>query len=132
MENKVSGAASAARAAAAGAIAAAAAHKAATYAAEKAKIALEDQEREEARKTQEMAKDKFFRINMTLPIELDRVLEDMGTEARSSGGFKVPKTTIIRSLIRVARILQVDMTGVKTEQDMLDRLLEAVRRYNRK
>ena len=107
--------------------------EAASAAAKAAKgIVLEAQERENARKTQEMAKDKFFRINMTLPIELDKVLEDIGIEARSSGGFKIPKTTVVRALIRIAKIIQPDFAGVKTEQEVLERLMEAVKRYKGK
>ena len=69
---------------------------------------------------------------MTLPIELDKVLEDIGIEARSSGGFKIPKTTAVRALIRVAKIIQPDFSGVKTEQEVLERLMEAIKRYKGK
>jgi len=121
------------RAAAPAASVAAAAGAAALAADKAAKCpGLEAQERENARKTQEMSKDKFFRINMTLPIELDKVLEDIGIEARSSGGFKIPKTTAVRALIRVAKIIQPDFSGVKTEQEVLERLMEAIKRYKGK
>jgi len=123
----------AAAGAAAGAAAAAAAAKmsrdraAAAKAASKA--AEEDEVKARAKHTDESSKKDFFRINLTLPTELVRLLEDLGTTARASGGFKLPKTLIIRSLLDLCRLLKVDVTGVKTEEEMVERLIEAVKRY---
>lgn len=67
----------------------------------------------------------YIRLNLTLPDELDRMLQESGIDARAAGGYKIPKTTIIRSLIRMLMILGVDPSGVKTEEDLLRSLLLA-------
>lgn len=67
----------------------------------------------------------YIRLNLTLPDELDRMLQESGSDARAAGGYKIPKTTIIRSLIRMLMILGVDLSGVKTEEDLLHHLLLA-------
>lgn len=133
-DNKLTKARLAAGEAAAHAASAAAAGAAATASA-KAK-AVEEAKRvakelEKARKTDDMSKSELFRINMTLPVELDKVLEDLGSEAREQGGFKLAKTLIVRSLIRLARILDVDVSGVKSEEEMLKRLIDAVKIFGK-
>lgn len=68
----------------------------------------------------------YIRLNLTLPDELDRMLQEFGSNARAAGGYKIPKTTIIRALVRVLMTLDVDLSGVKTEEDLLRSLLLAI------
>jgi len=70
----------------------------------------------------------YIRLNLTLPDELDRMLQEFGSDARSAGGYKIPKTTIIRALIRLLMTLEVDLSGVKTEEDLLRSLLLSIRK----
>jgi hypothetical protein len=74
----------------------------------------------------------YIRLNLTLPDELDRMLQEFGSNARAAGGYKIPKTTIIRSLIRMLMILGVDLSDVKTEEDLLRSLLLAIGKSQRK
>ncbi len=67
----------------------------------------------------------YIRLNLTLPDELDRMLQEFGSDARTAGGYKIPKTTIIRSLIRMLMILGMDLSGIRTEEDLLRSLLLA-------
>lgn len=76
-------------------------------------------------------KSEYFRINLTLPESLDRFLEEMGTEAKANKGYKLPKTLIVRALVRMLGDLDVDVSGVKTEDELLERLKEAVKHYRR-
>jgi hypothetical protein len=68
----------------------------------------------------------YIRLNLTLPDELDRMLQEFGSDARAAGGYKIPKTTIIRALIRLLMTLEVDLSGVRTEEDLLRSLLLAI------
>jgi len=70
----------------------------------------------------------YIRLNLTLPDELDRMLQEFGSDARAAGGYKIPKTMIIRALIRLLMTLEVDLNGVRTEEDLLRSLLLAIRR----
>ena len=76
----------------------------------------------------EDAKSDYIRVNLTLPDDLDRVLQKVGNDARASGGYKIPKTLIMRALVRLLMELNVDPSGVKTEEEFLDRILEAVKK----
>ncbi len=70
----------------------------------------------------------YIRLNLTLPDELDRMLQEFGSDARAAGGYKIPKTMIIRALIRLLMTLEVDLNDVKTEEDLLRSLLLAIRK----
>jgi hypothetical protein len=77
-------------------------------------------------KTGKGSKSEYIRVNLTLPDELDRVLQELGNDARASGGYKIPKTMIMRALVRLLMTLDVDPSGIKTEDELLERILEAV------
>lgn len=73
-------------------------------------------------------KSEYIRVNLTLPDELDRVLQELGNDARATGGYKIPKTMIMRALVRLLMSLNVDPSGVKTEDELLERILQAVKK----
>ena len=77
-------------------------------------------------------KEKYFRVNLTLPIGLDRTLSEIGPATWSKGGSKLPKTVIMRALIRMLMELEVDVSGVRTEEEFLERLRQSVLRYKGK
>ena len=71
-------------------------------------------------------KSEYIRVNLTLPDELDRVLQELGNDTRAAGGYKIPKTMIMRALVRLLMTLNIDSSGVKTEDELLERILQAV------
>jgi hypothetical protein len=73
-------------------------------------------------------KSEYIRVNLTLPDELDRVLQELGNDARATGGYKLPKTMIMRALVRLLMTLDLDPSGVKTEDELLERILQAVKK----
>lgn len=75
---------------------------------------------------------RYFRVNLTLPIELDKTLSEIGPTTWSKGGSKLPKTVIMRALIRILRELEVDVSGVRTEEEFLERLRKSIISYGRK
>lgn len=95
----------------------------------KAREKAEKMELSSANAVDKMSKKDLLRLNLTLPLDLDRVLEDIGTQARFTKGYKLSKTLIIRALVRVMKIIDVDVTAVKGEKELLERLLEAVKKY---
>lgn len=70
-------------------------------------------------------KSQYFRINLTLPEALDRFLEEVGMEARAPKGYKLPKTMIVRALVRMMGEMDVDVSGIKTEEELIERLHQA-------
>lgn len=73
-------------------------------------------------------KSDYIRVNLTLPDELDRVLQELGNDARATGGYKLPKTMIMRALVRLLMTLELDPSGVKTEDELLERILQAIKK----
>ncbi|MFC1717621.1 hypothetical protein ACFL6S_28425 [Candidatus Poribacteria bacterium] len=73
-------------------------------------------------------KSEYIRVNLTLPDELDRVLQELGNDARATGGYKLPKTMIMRALVRLLMKLDVDPSGVRTEDELLERILQATKK----
>lgn len=73
-------------------------------------------------------KSEYFRLNLTLPHELDAELSKIGHRARSTGGMKLRKTEILRALIRLLLELEIDVDGVKDEHEFLARLRKAIGR----
>jgi len=74
------------------------------------------------------SKANYFRVPLTLPKELDLFLQKVGAEARATGGFKLPKTLIIRSLIKAMQELDVDVSGIKDEDELKARVLTALKK----
>jgi hypothetical protein len=54
-------------------------------------------------------------------------LEDRCREARRKGGRAIRKATIIRALLDVAMEAPIDLTGLRREEDVVDRIRKALR-----
>jgi hypothetical protein len=74
-------------------------------------------------------KQDYFRIPITMPSEMVSFLENLGIECKRSGGHKLANTEIVRTLIRMMMDLDVDLSGIKTEEELEARIKEAVKRY---
>ena len=74
-------------------------------------------------------KQDYFRIPITMPSEMVSFLENLGIECKRSGGHKLANTEIVRTLIRIMMDLDVDLSGIKTEEELETRIKEAVKRY---
>ena len=74
------------------------------------------------------SKSEYIRVNLTLPDELDRVLQELGNDSRATGGYKLPKTMIMRALVRLLMTLDIDPAGIKTEDELLERILRATKK----
>jgi len=54
-------------------------------------------------------------------------LEDKCREARRNGGKAIRKAAIIRALLDVAMAAPVDLTGLRRDTDLVERIRQAVR-----
>jgi len=77
-------------------------------------------------------KKDLFRIPISITKEMESWLQRLSNEMKATGGYKLPKSYIIRSLLNAAMELDVDVSGVKTERELVERLIDAVRRFRRK
>jgi len=74
-------------------------------------------------------KQDYFRVPITMPSDMVSFLENLGVECRKSGGHKIANTMIVRSLIRLLMGLNLDISGVKSEEELEKRIKDAARRY---
>lgn len=67
-----------------------------------------------------------YRLPINLSEEEILFLERLGHQAKRTGGFRLSKAAVVRALIEVAMELEIDMSGVKDEEELRLRMLNAV------
>lgn len=71
----------------------------------------------------------LFRVPISVTKDMESWLQDLSNRMKSSGGYKLPKSYIIRALLDAARALKIDVSGVKTEQELAKRILDAIKHH---
>lgn len=71
----------------------------------------------------------LLRISLTISREMDMWVQSLSHEMKASGGYKLPKSFILRSLINAMMKLKVDVGGVRTEEELEKRFLRAIKQY---
>ncbi len=74
-------------------------------------------------------KQDYFRIPITMPSGMVSFLENLGIECKKSGGHKIANTMIVRCALRLLMDMNLDISGVKTEDELEKRIKEAAKRY---
>lgn len=67
-----------------------------------------------------------FRLSATLPVKSVSYLEWLGLEARRANGARLSKAAILRALVDVAMRLEIDVSGVTTQEELEERIWEAM------
>jgi tRNA U34 2-thiouridine synthase MnmA/TrmU len=50
-------------------------------------------------------------------------LDEISKKAKFSGGRKLSRASILRAILKVAKKLDIDVMGIKTEKELRDRVL---------
>lgn len=74
-------------------------------------------------------KQDYFRVPITMPSGMVSYLENLGIECKKSGGHKIANTMIVRSAIKLLMNLDLDISGVRSEEELEKRIKEAARKY---
>ena len=74
-------------------------------------------------------KQDYFRVPITMPSNMVAFLENLGIECKRAGGHKVANTETVRVLIRLLMDFDLDLTGVKTEEELEASVKDAAKRY---
>jgi hypothetical protein len=63
-------------------------------------------------------KSSYDRFSLTLPAELNEWLHQFTIEIKKHGGFKLPKTLVIRAFIRaiMESRLEIDLKGIRDDE----------------
>jgi len=76
----------------------------------------------------EVRKD-LFRISLAIPKDAEAWLQSLSNEMKATGGYKLPKSYILRSVLAAMMRLKIDVSGVRSEAELEKRLLAAIRHY---
>ncbi|MCB4791247.1 MAG: hypothetical protein LHV68_05105 [Elusimicrobia bacterium] len=71
----------------------------------------------------------LHRIPLTLSKEVDEWLYHISSEMKSRGGYKLPRTYIIRCIVRAAMKLKLDLNEIKDEKELEKRIITAIKKY---
>jgi hypothetical protein len=71
----------------------------------------------------------LFRVPISITKDMERWLQDLSSQMKSSGGYKLPKSYIIRALLDAAMQLDIDVTGIRNEEDLVKSILKAIKQY---
>jgi len=69
----------------------------------------------------------MIKLSVFLRREEDAYLEGLASTAKFSGGKKVSKTKLIEAMVRAFRGSKVDVRGVKTDEELIDRVTAQLR-----
>ena len=69
----------------------------------------------------------MIKLSVFLSQEEDAYLETLASTAKFSGGRKLSKTKLIESMVRALSTTNLDVRGVKTEEELLDRVIAQLR-----
>ncbi len=69
-----------------------------------------------------MAKSAMIKLSVFLNREEDAYLELLASTAKFSGGRKLSKTKLIETMVRAFRRTNLDVRGVKDDQELLNRV----------
>lgn len=70
----------------------------------------------------------YRKVTITLPPEHEAFLADFALRLRTEGGRKLATTEIVRALILALRRLDPDLSQVKTEEELAERIVESMGR----
>ena len=71
----------------------------------------------------------LFRVPISITGEMELWLQKLSNEMKTTGGYKLPKSYVIRSMINALMKLKIDVAGVKSEKDLEKKIVEAIKKY---
>ena len=69
----------------------------------------------------------MIKLSVFVSHEEDAYLENLASTAKFSGGRKISKTKLISAMVRAFRTTELDVRGVKTDEELFGRLTEQLR-----
>lgn len=71
----------------------------------------------------------FKKVIITMPNHMVEYLETIGQFSRRTGGFKIAKTEIVRALIKVLKMVDINCETIQSEKEIELRILDALKAY---
>ena len=75
----------------------------------------------------ELPRKSMIKLSVFLNREEDAYLENLASTAKFSGGKKLSKTKLIEAMVRAFKETDLDVRGVKGDEELLDRVIAQLR-----
>ena len=75
----------------------------------------------------ESPRKSMIKLSVFLNREEDTYLENLASTAKFSGGKKLSKTKLIEAMVRAFKETDLDVRGVKDDEELLDRVIAQLR-----
>ena len=69
----------------------------------------------------------MIKLSVFLNRDEDAYLESLGSAAKFSGGKKISKTKLIEGMVSAFRRSQLDVSGVSSDEELLNRIIAQLR-----
>ena len=69
------------------------------------------------------------RVPVTINKEMEEWLYRLSLQIKETGGYKLPKSYIIRSLLNAVMKLKINTKGIKTEKELTQNITEAMKKF---
>jgi len=69
----------------------------------------------------------MIKLSVFLNRDEDSYLENLASTAKFSGGRKISKTKIIEAMVRAFRASKLDVRGVKSDEELFERVIAQLR-----
>jgi len=69
----------------------------------------------------------MIKLSVFLNREEDSYLENLASTAKFSGGKKISKTRLIEAMVRAFGTTKLDVRGVKTDEELFERVIAQLR-----
>lgn len=79
-----------------------------------------------------MGKENYLRVPITMPEDMFAFLESVSIKSKVSGGRKLANTAIVRACVMAMMDLDVDVQGVRDEDELKERIMAAQVSKNKK
>lgn len=76
----------------------------------------------------EPVKTSVIKLSVFLDRDEDSFLETLASTAKFSGGKKLSKTRLVEAMVKAFRATRLDVRGVKTQEELLQRVIAQIRR----
>jgi len=71
----------------------------------------------------------LHKVTITISDEALDWFYELSKMMKNKRGYKLPRSYIIRALINVFMKLDINVEGVRTEKDLEERILQAIKKY---
>jgi len=71
----------------------------------------------------------LHKVTITISDEAIDWFYELSRKMREKRGYKLPRSYIVRALINIFMKLDINVEGVRTERDLEERILDAIRKY---